>query len=115
VLTPDGKWLLYQESVDQRFDPITVKVMRAALTGGPSELVIKGQIRDVHCTQPPVALCVCAELSSDARHLIFSVLDPTAGRVSQVMGLDLAPVLSTWDWALSPDGTRIAFIEKEKS
>jgi hypothetical protein len=59
---------------------------------------------------------VCAELSSDAKQLIFSALYPTGGRGRQLMGVPIwSPVISAWDWALSPDGTDIAFIDREGS
>jgi Tol biopolymer transport system component/DNA-binding winged helix-turn-helix (wHTH) protein len=116
ALTPDGKWLLYQESVNGSFDPTAVNVLRVAPSGGPSELVVKGQIRGVHCARAPVTLCVFAELNSDASQLIFSALDPTGGLDGRLLQVPIwGPVISAWDWALSPDGNSIAYIDRKES
>lgn len=116
AVTADENWVLYQEIVNESFDPADVNLMRVAPSGGPSELVIKGPLRGVHCAHAPATLCVCAELSSDAKQLIFLALDPTHGRYRKLMEVPTwSPVISAWDWAIAPDGIALAYIDRKKS
>jgi WD40 repeat protein len=50
---------------------------------------------------------VISERSSDNKQIVFSALDPLAGRRWELMRLD-GPMNGTYLWDVSPDGTRIA-------
>ena len=63
------------------------------------------------CANSPATLCAIAEQSQDLKQLIFTALDPMNGRGRELTRFDIAPH-DYYVWALSPDGTRIAVLNK---
>jgi hypothetical protein len=50
-----------------------------------------------------------AEAPDDRKQIIFAALDPVKGRGSELQRFDTDPS-GVYEWALSPDGTRIALM-----
>ena len=108
-LTPDGASLLYL-AVSSR-NARETQLHRVPLGGGLSEEVARGQFIDgVRCSMQPASLCLVAERSSDANHIVFTEIDPLHGRGRERLRLD-ANRQSEYRWALSPHADRIAILE----
>ena len=63
------------------------------------------------CANSPATLCTIAEQSQDQKQLIFTALDPLNGRGRELTRFDTDPD-GYYVWALSPNGTRIAVLNK---
>jgi Tol biopolymer transport system component len=120
--SPDGKWVLYlqgQRAVEGA-GVASPKLMRAPLTGGPSEAVMDvsgtanilqggdptftvGGFPSFRCA-PGGTTCVLAE--ADESQIRFTAFDPTQGRKGELLKLPADPDVTAWD--LSRDGNRIA-------
>jgi len=111
-LSPDGKWVIYTEySFDAQRQVSSDRIMRAPLSGGPSELILSSaNNRGKSCSRAPANVCVVAELSDDGSQLTFSAFDPIGGRGSELAHILITPGMNCW-WTFSPDGTRISYIE----
>ena len=112
-VTPDGAWILYitaQKAAQQQSS--VLQLMRAPIQGGPSELVLKGLLYgDPRCAQLPSTSCVVAELSPDAKQLVFTEFDPARTRRSELSRFEISAKASPdYQWDLSPDGERIAIL-----
>jgi eukaryotic-like serine/threonine-protein kinase len=112
VVSPDGKWVLYQQEVKPG-DPVTpMQIMRVPLTGGTSQLVFAARHGGaISCARAPSKLCVIQETTEDSKQRIVTAFDPLAGRGAELARFDVDP--SDIDphqpaGPLSPDGTRIA-------
>jgi len=109
VISPDGRWILG----DADHDANTIDIWRIPVTGGPSTVIASlpsannTGTNEVRCSRASANLCVIAEKPFDGKHLIFTELDPTKGRGKELLRFDSDPS-SIYEWALSPDGTRIA-------
>lgn len=122
-LSPDGKWVLYMQwpklTQDGIFGP--GKIMRAPITGGPSEAVadIKGRPWTLSANPGDTvggfpgfrcpahgSTCVLAEAAEDEKQIIFTAFDPVQGKKSEPLKVAVDSGETAWD--LSPDGTRVA-------
>jgi Tol biopolymer transport system component len=116
-LSPDGKWILYISwpKGKNSSDIPAGKLMRISPSGGPAEFVadIKGHpfvgtnqggIPSFRCPVRGTADCVLAE--SDGKQIVFTAIDPNAGRKEVITKFIGDPDYSSWD--LSPDGSRVA-------
>jgi hypothetical protein len=55
------------------------------------------------------------ERKNDGKQLVFTTLDPVAGRGRELCRLDVTPdVLVGADWGISPDGNNIAVLEDDQ-
>jgi hypothetical protein len=107
-VSPDGTWALYMVISKELGSSAGTKLMRAPVSGGPSELVMTANLYGpLSCANSPATLCAIAEQSQDLKQLIFTSLDPLKGRGHELTRLDVDPK-GTYVWALSPDGTQIA-------
>jgi Tol biopolymer transport system component len=116
-LSPDGKWILYI-SWPKGKNPSDIppgKLMRISPSGGPAEFVadIKGHpfvgtnqggVPSFRCPVHGTADCVLAE--RDGKQIVFTAIDPNAGRKGVITKFAGDADSSNWD--LSPDGSRIA-------
>jgi eukaryotic-like serine/threonine-protein kinase len=108
VVTADGEWILsILTSHDERGRPSSRKLMRVPLRGGPPFVMDHSQINNFRCASR-TTICVISELQ-DGR-TTFTFLDPVRGRGAEFGRADGAV---TGDWALSPDGRRIAYVPRE--
>ena len=102
-MSPDGRWLLYHE-ISQY---MSLKVMRVPIEGGTPELVltnkdVQGEFR---CGVHPSARCIIREVDND--QFVFYELHPLGGRGQELARTNWSPNI-VGDWALSPDGSRVA-------
>jgi serine/threonine protein kinase/DNA-binding winged helix-turn-helix (wHTH) protein len=114
AVSPDGAYLLFLDSAhDSKGGPgAPVKIMRAPLNGGASQLVLSARIYDLpRCSRAPATLCAIAEPSEDRRGIIFTAFDPVQGRGRELARFDADPK-ADYTWALSPSGEQIALLKR---
>jgi serine/threonine protein kinase/Tol biopolymer transport system component len=117
AVTPDGSWMTYLSRAAEELTAVTpVRLMRAPLQGGPPEEVFKwrGILRQA-CAWPPATLCVFSEESPDRRELVFSSFDPVKGGKQELTRVNLQQPVLQYDWALSPNGSRLALTEFDQN
>ena len=120
--SPDGSWILYWSWPRSSSGglPGAGRLMRAPMAGGTPQPILEikeypGPIENYgnrvsrgnpsfRCPSRAGASCVLAE--PDDRTLVFSALDPVAGRKHVIAGIAVAKPRET-AWDLSPDGSRI--------
>ena len=104
TLSPDGTFLLYLEK-PAGSESAPWQVMRIPVGGGPAELVVQTtESAQLACPTSSSASCVLSE--SQERRPTFIAFDPFKGKGREIGKVDG----SVGAWALSPDGSRIAFI-----
>jgi serine/threonine protein kinase len=110
-VSPDGAWLVYFVSTVK--DPnAPLQVMRAPLSGGPSQFVLTARpVSDLRCARSPSTLCVISELAEDRKQFVMSAFDLLKGRGSELARIDIDMEAKYFHWDLSPDGTRISIAE----
>ena len=118
-LNADGSEILYLESLSsqdaggQRRSEAqqgsrVVRLMRAPIQGGPSQLVLEApNIINFQCSRRGTGVCVLSQ--AEPKDYPFSVFDPMKGTLRQAAKLEETP--SGWNWGLSPDGTAIAAVQ----
>ncbi|HMD86051.1 MAG TPA: protein kinase [Terriglobia bacterium] len=113
VVTPDGSWMTYLSRAADELTAMTpVRLMRVPLQGGPPEEILKGRgILRQACAWPPATLCVFSEESPDKKELVFSAFDPVRGEKQELTRVNLRQPVLQYDWALSPNGSRLALTE----
>jgi serine/threonine protein kinase/Tol biopolymer transport system component len=110
VLSPDGLSLIYtllpKGQGGASSEPS--RIMRVAISGGASRWLLTTPLSGPpRCARSPATLCAIAERNSDRTQLIFTALDPTNGRGTELTRFVTDPE-ANYSWDLSPDGTRIA-------
>jgi hypothetical protein len=112
--SPGGTQVFYWETHAGPIPaPGSRKLMRVPTTGGPPELVlVSKEPAGLRCPTRTDNPCVLAELAGDT--VVFSRMGPTGGRAGEMGRIRLREVLADWDWSLSPDGSRIAIVERER-
>jgi hypothetical protein len=88
------------------------ELRRMPVSGGASEPVLtarNGEDNIGRCSVAPATLCVLAEETPDNKQLIFTAFHPMKGRRAELLRVDTDPA-AIYEWALSPDGTRIAVL-----
>jgi Tol biopolymer transport system component len=114
-VSPDGNWVVYLQDVRFGDAATPVKVLRVPITGGTSQLVFIASPRaHIQCARAPSKLCVVDEPTDDSKQMVVTPFDPLAGRGAELARFDIGPKPDQtnllWTAALSPDGTRIAFL-----
>jgi DNA-binding winged helix-turn-helix (wHTH) protein/Tol biopolymer transport system component len=110
-VAPDGSSVLNVATISsgQRGSK---QVSRIPLAGGASEPLMTGAVLGVRCSQSLANRCVVAEESPDHEQFVFSKLDPHQGRGSELVRVNREDITANYEWALSPDGTMIAFAKQ---
>jgi hypothetical protein len=115
--SPDGVLILYTIFARPNLIPsesgfsTPVQLMRVPITGGAPQLVLTASLYGPPgCARSPANQCAIAERSQDLTQPIFTAFDPLQGRGRELTRFDIDPQ-SNYDWALSPDGTRIAVLK----
>jgi serine/threonine protein kinase/Tol biopolymer transport system component len=111
-LVPDGSAVLYVVFANGKDPSGGLRLRRVAVSGGPSEEVLRGRFVDggARCTMLPARLCVIAERTWSGGEIVFTAVDERKGRGSELARFGAAPG-GDYRWALSPDGTRIAVLD----
>lgn len=85
--------------------------MRVPSDGGSPQLVLEMRgLANFACTRLPSNLCLVSQRSEDQKTFTISAFDPLAGKVHEVLTLNVHPG-GLYNWMPSPDGSRIAFME----
>jgi hypothetical protein len=107
-VSPDGSWLLY---LVRKHGQSTAQLMRAPITGGPSQPVLSADISAFRCAKFPQTACALAEQSFDHQQLIFTAFDPLSGRGHELTRVQTSPK-SEYLWDLSPNASSIAIVKR---
>jgi Tol biopolymer transport system component len=111
TVSADGTWLLYFDLVANRrlvsANPVSLR--RVPIAGGPPQLVLNEKgFYIVQCARAPSNLCVVDERQD--KQLALYAFDPLRGKGPELIRVDLKAPTVEYNWALSPDGSRIAFL-----
>jgi Tol biopolymer transport system component len=118
-LNPDGTQIIYlippnlqsvtsQGRPELPSGPQTVRVMRAPIQGGPSQVILEGpDIANFQCSRAPANVCILGQ--SQSKSYVFAAFDPTKGVQREFARLE--QTAAGWNWGLSPDGTTIGAVE----
>jgi len=108
-VTPDGRWVLYFANTAAPMGTAPEPVMRAPITGGPSQQLFISKRRSfIFCARLSSNVCAIAEPTDDHRQVTVTTLDPLHGRGPELTRFDLGSNEDSWWCDLSPDGTRVA-------
>ena len=111
-VTPDGKWVLYTVRPDENDLASLANLTRVPVEGGVPERILSANIYGPpSCANPKVATCVIAEQKDGGNSLLFLTVDPLNGRTHELASTMINPK-GNYVWALSPDGTRVALLDK---
>ncbi len=113
-VSPDGSWLLYTVNQEEDYTSILFRIMRMPIDGGPSQFVLEGKNSPnpwFLCTTAPATFCAVGELSPDGKLLTITSFDPLKGRGRILKTIETDPAAS-YDWRLSPDGSKLAFTRR---
>ena len=106
-LNPDGTQILYLAPTNPSDNSQPVRLVRAPINGGPSQMVLEAPaIVNFQCSRAPAAICAFSQL--EPKDFVFSVFDPAIGKPHEVARLQEQTF--EWNWGLSPDGTSIAAV-----
>jgi serine/threonine protein kinase len=103
-VSPDGSWLFYYLKPRH--------MMRIPISGGTPQLVLRSGPGYWYprCAVSPAKLCVNAEQSEDGKPIIFTAFDALKGRGQEVARFETERG-AAYNFALSPDGTRISILK----
>jgi eukaryotic-like serine/threonine-protein kinase len=122
-LSPDGLWLLYQQSqAATNRDGMpndSAWMMRRPAAGGQSEALFKmAWADDFFCSSRAHSSPPCILSRTEGNKLVFYSLDPFAGqRAAMGARLGEIEIVSPWwlrGWNVSPDGSQLAFVDRHK-
>jgi len=100
-LSPDGSLVLYNDGSSK-----PMRLMRVLVSGGPSEVAAFGAYA-LRCARYPATLCVRSEWADTDKATVFAAFDPVQGRGRELARTQTDPS-GDYNWALSPDGSRVA-------
>jgi serine/threonine protein kinase len=105
LLPPDLPGVTSQVRPGMQPKAQTVRLLRAPVQGGPSQVILEGpDIVNFECARAPANVCVLSR--SESKFFVFAVFDPVKGTQREVARLEQKA--SGWSWGLSPDGTTLA-------
>ncbi len=110
--SPDGRWLMYWTSpeAEDRNIPSAMSLVRVPRSGGPTEPVLEAASQPrCRCSRTTSNRCVLSEVRG--RQLVFTAFDPVGGRGAELLRLEISDD-PLFGWDLSPDGSRIAFVDQ---
>lgn len=107
-LSPDGRWILYVRSSSVSLISKSATIMRMPVAGGPPQPVAQVKnFSNYFCASDAGGGCVLGE--REGGRLALYALDPIKGLGKMISDLKL-PARLAYDWALSPDGDRVAMV-----
>ena len=122
-LSPDGAWVIFDATpttitasqyAQNRFGGVSGakdRVMRVPVGGGsPQPILGLMEPSNISCARSPSELCTLGERSPDLKKLTISALDPLKGKGRELFAIDVHPG-GLYNWMISPDASRIVFIE----
>jgi hypothetical protein len=121
-VSPDGAWVIFIATPAGFSGPATrgnlrsiagpySRVMRVPLSGGSPQMISQLPANgNISCAHSLSELCVLSDRSPDLKKLTISALDPLKGKGRELLALDVHPG-GLYNWVISPDGSRIVFME----
>ena len=107
-LTPDGTEVLYLTLTGVNDPAAPVRIMRAAITGGPPRFLLQLPfLSNFQCSRSPANTCIVSQL--EPKQFVLSLFDHVTGNMSQLAAFDPSP--TGWNWSLSPDGKLLALVK----
>jgi eukaryotic-like serine/threonine-protein kinase len=115
-LSPEGSWLLYVVGQKEGDPAAPVKLMRVPINGGTPQSILSINDGGQMCARSPSTLCAVAERSADRKHIVFTALDPVKGLGHKLAEFTTKATTDTdsYEWKLSPDGTRVAILKNRE-
>jgi serine/threonine protein kinase/Tol biopolymer transport system component len=118
-MSPDGNWFLYwrsESTSDADGTPSnSVRLMRRATNGGSTETVHEfpaAEVGNFKCSSNPQASAPCVLGLRKGKDLVFYSLDPLVGIGNWLGKIEVTGPLMGWD--VSPDGSRLALVDRYK-
>jgi Tol biopolymer transport system component len=108
IVSPTGGEILYTASASVNYGDPSERLCSVPLEGGTQSVLLRGQY-SYHCGSLVNSRCVVAEAKGE--QMTFSELDPLTGRGANIATVDLRAAYAR-DWALSHDGSKIAFVDE---
>ncbi|MGH9342967.1 MAG: winged helix-turn-helix domain-containing protein [Terriglobia bacterium] len=115
-VSPDGAWLLYLERPRNWREPEPVHLMRVPIAGGLSQAVLTASdfsdwgLR-FECPRRSGFPCILAQRQGN--QIVFRSFDPLKGLLPSGGELASRAVSGTVDWAIAPDGSALAWINRD--
>jgi len=107
-VTPDGSWVLFDDSLGTPQSRGPWRTVRVPITGGEPQFVSPSYPGDqILCAKSPASICILKQLSSDQTGAIFRYFDPTTGPGSQLFRVAVEKD-HYFGWDLSGDGKKLA-------
>ena len=114
-LSPDGSWILYFLVPKSEGSSTRIPLMRAPVSGGPSQMVLETNTdADFWCATAPATLCAINERSPDRKSLTVTAFDPVKGRGRVLMSIPTERLVY-YNAKPSPDGSHFALLKFPKS
>ncbi len=112
--SPGGAWILYAESAG--VSTPSYRLMRQATGGGSPATVLDafdyGGTDNFWCSSNPKASSPCVLGLIEGKDLVFYGLDPVGGKGPQLGKIEV--VGKYMGWRVSPDGSRLAVVDRDK-
>jgi len=110
-VTPDGAWFYYIVAPKKwrAFALSKNTLMRRAASGGLPQQIGEPRLQWASCAQLPATNCVLVEQDGKQRVTVYA-LDPVQGRGRMITSSEMEYKSAYYPSALSPDGTRVAFL-----
>ena len=108
TVSPTGGTILYTASTSVNYGDPSGRLCSAPLEGGTQSVLLRGEY-SYRCGSLVNSRCVVAE--GKGEQVTFFELDPLAGRGANITTVDLRDP-SPKNWALSHDGSKIAFVDE---
>ena len=106
-LSADGAWVLFVEAPAAPNQPS--RMMRVPASGGIPQFVLETQsLNNFTCARAPANRCVIFEARQDRKQLVITAFDPMKGKGKVLRTVEIDPVDSDDQSALSPDGSMFA-------
>jgi len=109
-VSADGRWVLYIAGYNQPEQAGRQQLLRVPIEGGSPQPVLSGRLWGIHCSLSPSDGCVVKEWSDNGKQLIFSTVDLMKGKGPELFRVNSEDGAN---WALSPDGAKIALFGVE--
>jgi DNA-binding winged helix-turn-helix (wHTH) protein/Tol biopolymer transport system component len=120
AMSPEGYWLLDTEMEPTRAGgraSDSAWLMRRPVGNGLPELVLElpsAELDAVKCSSNPAASAPCVLGLREGKNLVLYSLDPVRGKGATLGKIEINQSGDLMGWDVSPDGSRVALVDREK-